>query len=498
MDKKLSLFENFAVYAENKCREYSLTLCASLIFGFLAHMYAFTNKLVNADETSALFGKGATVTSGRWGLEITSWFLPDYSMPWIFGLVSVLLLAVSVCMIVSIFEIRSPLLCLGLSGTIMAFPALVGNFSFMFTSASYAMAIIAAVASVWLFERGGKWRAVLAVLLLAFSLGVYQAYISVASSFFVLLLFKRLMDADSRAKDVLIRGIKYVAMLLVSLVVYYAVTFTVESIAGSGYQEYEVMAQTGLVRSLLLAYSSFVRTAVSGYFGYVNSTLSMLAHLLCALVIVVGLGSLILPQRDKGKTLLTIALVIIYPLSVNCIYLIASVDIIHSLVLFGFISVYVFTAMVADRVSGDPLLLRDAAVLALSVILAGSIFYANKIYLKMYLQYENAYAFYNTLMAEVMDTPGFNSDTVVDFVGSDAGGIKVFDEIDSSMLTGPNEELVNIYTRVDFIRYYLGLDLYSYMEDEIYADWFYEMPSYPDEGSIVMREQENRIIVKFS
>lgn len=498
MDKNLSLFENLSLYAEKKCREYSITLCSSLIFGFMAHMYAFTNKLVNADEISALFGKGATVTSGRWGLEMTSWLLPDYSMPWIFGLVSVVLLAVSVCMIVSLFQIRSPLLRICLSGSIMAFPALVGNFSFMFTSASYAMAILAAVASVWLFERGGKLRALFSVLLLAFSLGVYQAYISVASSFFVLLMFKALMDKGSSAKAVFLRGIKYVAMLLVSLGLYYALTFIVEAVAGSGYQEYEVIAGAGLVRSILLAYSSFVRTAVSGYFGYVNGTFPMLAHLLCALVIVVGLGSLILPQRDKGKTLLTLALILIYPLSVNCIYLIASVDIIHSLVLFGFISVYVFTAMVADRVSGEPILLRDAAVIALSVILASSIFYANKIYLKMYLQYENAYAFYNTLMAEVMETPGFNSETVVDFVGSDVGGIKVFDEIDSSQLTGPNEELVNIYTRVDFIRYYLGLDLYSYMEDEIYADWYYDMPSYPDEGSIVMREEENRIIVKFS
>ena len=163
MDKNLSLFENLSLYAEKKCREYSITLCSSLIFGFMAHMYAFTNKLVNADEISALFGKGATVTSGRWGLEMTSWLLPDYSMPWIFGLVSVVLLAVSVCMIVSLFQIQSPLLCICLSGSIMAFPALVGNFSFMFTSASYAMAILAAVASVWLFERGGKLRALFSV-----------------------------------------------------------------------------------------------------------------------------------------------------------------------------------------------------------------------------------------------------------------------------------------------------------------------------------------------
>lgn len=498
MENKNSLFEALALAAAEKAKEYALPLTASFVFGFLTHMYAFTNKLVNADEISALFTKGATVTSGRWGLELTGYLLPDYSMPWIFGLISVALLAVSVCLIISIFSVKSPLLQLGLSGCVMSFPALVGNFSFMFTSASYALAILAAVASVWFFERRGKLNAVIAVLLLSFSLGVYQAYISIASSFFVLLMFSRLMDEDSSAKEVFRRGVSYVLMLLVTLGIYYVLTFAVEHFAGSGYQEYEVMAKDGLLKSLLLAYTSFVRIVISGYFGYVNSTLSVAAHIVCGLVVFLALGYLVPPKKDKAKTLLAVALVAVYPLSVNCIYLIASVDIIHSLVLFGFISLYVFAAMAAGKLQQHGLL-RDAAALSLAVILISNVFFANRIYLKMHLQYENAFAFYNTLMAQVMETPGFNSDTVVDFVGNEAGGIKVFDEIDSSHLTGPNDELVNIYTRVDFIRYYLGLDLYAYMEDVILnSDWYKAMPSYPDEGSIVMRPEENRIIVKFS
>ena len=61
-----------------------------------------------------------------------------------------------------------------------------------------------------------------------------------------------------------------------------------------------------------------------------------------------------------------------------------------------------------------------------------------------------------------------------------------------------NDDLVNIYTRVDFMKYYMGVDLYSYREDLIYADWYDEMPSYPDPGSIMMRSDENRIIIKLN
>ena len=81
-------------------------------------------------------------------------------------------------------------------------------------------------------------------------------------------------------------------------------------------------------------------------------------------------------------------------------------------------------------------------------------------------------------------------------MGSDAWGVKKIEEIDTEKLTGPNDDLVNIYTRVDFMKYYMGIDLYSYREDTIYADWYDEMPSYPDPGSIMMRPEENRIIIK--
>lgn len=499
MDKNYSLFEFLAEYLGGKIRKYALPLVSALVFGLLAHGYAFTNKLLNADEISALFTKGATITSGRWGLVLSSYVLPDYSMPWIFGLISLVLIACAACLIVSVFEIKRPLLQAALAGAILSFPALVGNFSFMFTSSAYAVAILCAAASVWFFEKGGRIRRVLSVLLLALAMGIYQAYLSVASGLFVLLMLKRLMDDDSSVKEVILKGLSYVAMLLISLGFYYAVTYVVELCSESGYQEYEVYAKAGFFKSLRLAYTSFIRSFTDGYFGFVNSKLSAAVHVLLGAGSVLGLLRCLTARKQGLKLVLGLVLLAIFPLSLNCIYLIASVDIIHSLVLFSFICVYVLAAMVADRVElGRHICLRDVSALALAVIIMGNIFYANKIYLKMQLQYENAYAFYNTLMAQIMDTPGFEEGTVIDFVGNDASGIKVFEEIDSSQLTGPNDELVNIYTRVDFIRHYLGLDLYAYMEDIIYADWFYELPSYPDEGSIIMRPGEPRIIIKFS
>ena len=79
-------------------RDWQTPFCSALIAGLLAHGYAFTNKLLNHDEIESLFGKGATVTSGRWGLELVKVLFPDWSMPWIYGILSLLLISAAACL----------------------------------------------------------------------------------------------------------------------------------------------------------------------------------------------------------------------------------------------------------------------------------------------------------------------------------------------------------------------------------------------------------------
>lgn len=496
MKNNQSLFERAAAWLAGMARRFALPIMSELVCGLAAHMFAFSNKLINADETAALFSKGATLTSGRWGLELSKLLFPDVSMPWIYGVISLLCIAAAAAVVVDVFDIKNRLSQALIGGSFGVFPALTGNFCYMFTSSAYALAILLAVAAVWLFSRGGARRNVAGCAALAISLGVYQGYIAIAASLCVLLLIKRLMDADSTAREVLRRGVAYLGLLIASLAVYYAVTFAVESTIDSGYQNYDVTSGDGLVKSIVTAYSAFVRTFVSGYFGYVNSAPSMVAHLVCAALIVYVLLENLLRRKNTAKAILMFVLVIVYPLSVNCIYLIASVDIIHSLVLMSFVSFYVFTALAAERAEKGRAV-RDIASLSLICVIASNIFFANKVYLKMYLEYENAYAYYNTLMAQIMDTPGFSQYTVVDIVGNTDTGVTHFPELDTGGFTGPNEDLVNTYTRVSFVKYYLGLDLYMYREDKILnADWYEDMPCYPAEGSIVYREDDNRIVVK--
>ena len=496
--KNSSLIEALFAKLEKLSKEYAVPFLSAFLCGMLAHGYAFFNKLLNADETAALFSKGADITSGRWGLAVSSYLFPDASMPWIYGLVSILLLSAAACITVRIFRIKSRVLQALSAGAITVFPAQTGTFCFMYTSAPYALAVLLTVAAVYLCAEGKWGKYILACALMAFALLIYQAYISIAASYFVILLIIKTVDGEE-ISGIFKSALKYFSLLLLTLGVYLAATYLVKLVGGNGYQEYEVFAEGGILRRILTAYSSFVKVFVKGYFGFVPTKLSGLAHIVCALAVAFSLFAVCAKQEDRKRLLFLAGLLVIFPLSVNCLYLIASVNIIHSVSQFGFVSVYVLAAAAADRFMRDrTLCLRDAVIASLSLIIIGNVFFANEIYLKMALEYENAYAFYDSLMAQVMSAPGFNENTVIDIVGNEHRGEYSQTKIDTHGLTGPNDNLIDIYTRCDFIRNYLGQEHYIYREDIIWIDWFYDMPTYPDPGSVVLRPEDNRVVIKLS
>lgn len=133
-------------------------LLSALVFGFLAHGFAFTNKLVNHDEVQCLFSKGATLVSGRWGLGALDSVFPNVSMPWIYGVITIALLAISVCFLVSVLRIRCKWMQVLAAGLVLTFPSLTGTFGYLFTSSSYGAAFLLAVGSVWLLQnRSGRY-----------------------------------------------------------------------------------------------------------------------------------------------------------------------------------------------------------------------------------------------------------------------------------------------------------------------------------------------------
>lgn len=477
-----------------------LPFLAALVFGLAAHMFAFANKLVNADEIESLFGKGATVTSGRWGLEAVKLIFPDYSMPWLYGLVSLILLAVSVCLIVRLFEIKSPLMRVLLAGMIVAFPSQTGTFCFMFTSAPYALAFLFAVLAAYLGCRGGRWKSAAAVVLLALSLGIYQAYIALTASLMLLYAVMLCLDGEQCLAAVARFLLRALVIGLAALAVYAAVTAAVFSLTGAEFNDYvrENANSAGLLGRVRMAYDFFVYYFTYREYALITSEFSRWAHIVLMALIAAGTVYAAVRKLRAGAAaegVLLLVLTALVPLAVNMVFLSMSKESIHTLVIYSFVAVYILAAMLTERlVCGAALwqrAARDAVYVILAAVLLGNVYFANEVYLEMYLEYENAYSFYSVLLSRAENTEGFTAGTKLAVIGRQDNAVTRFDDkIDLGYITGPSRGLINAYSRENFIRRYLGSNIPLATADECDAlaatAEFAAMEEYPYYGSIKM------------
>lgn len=496
--ERRSLYEAVMSKAGSAILEHKVPLAATWIVGLLAHMFMFTNKLLNHDEIVFLFGKGATLESGRWMLAATELIFPNVSMPWIYGVIALAITSLAVCLIIRLLDIRSKYLQALLAGLIVSFPAQTSIFCFMFTSAPYALAFLGSVLSVYIHIRGSLKSLLAGSAVLALTLGIYQGYIAVASSLYIILMIQALLKGEPAGK-VFKDGLRYAAALLAALGLYYAVTLVICRFSGTELLSYGYSGNSILFR-VLLAYSSFLRTLFSGYFGYVNGTLSVLAHVVC---IAAGAWLVIryfIVQKSAPELALAAVCAVLLPLSINALYLIAQTGIISTWTQYSFVCVYVLLAVIFDRFC-ENVHLRDVVCAALTAVVVINIFFANKVYLKLFMDYENAFAYYTVLASDIKKSPDYSENKRVCIAGTADDGVQTSDELGLGLFTGPANDLINVYSKELFIKNYIGsdIDMVAFEEYKLRSEIeslpeYKAMPAYPAEGSIA--EIDGYLVVK--
>ena len=471
-----------------RLRENRLPFFSALLFGLLAHGFQLLNKIPVDDDLPSMWNKGATTVSGRYGLELLRLVLPDFSMPWLWGLLSLLFLALALCLVVKLFHIRSRVLQLLLAGIFAAFPAETATLAYMYTAAPYALALLLTVLGVWVFAGGKRGRWILAPLLIAFSCSVYQCYFAFASSFCVILMVQRLAEGED-ARTVLLEGLRLLGMLLLALAVYGLSVLIAFRLLGLPLLDEVVNSRQSLPLRAAVAYSAWLKTLFKGYFAYVWSKPLLLCHLLLLVCAAASLA-----RRLHGRALADLLVLglclFLFPLSCYCLYLLVDNSYIHSLVLYPFASLYVLCAVLLDEGGPRPALtLQRAASLALALILAGQIVFANAFTLYAKLQFEQSKAMYTAILAQVCDTEGFDEHSRLALVGeAPAARTELEGYFPFAQLQLPGVNITDPLQAEPLIRNYLGCDLPFADEAERAAvaetAEYAAMPVWPYAGSV--------------
>ena len=529
MEKKLySPIEVLGCLNRKITREMKLAFVSAIVSGLIAHGFFLTNKIPLFDDAASPFGVGGTFNHGRWFLAILSrcvhlFWGNTYSLSWLLGIISIVLIAFSSCLIINMFSIHNSILITSISVLMVVFPVVTATFGYMYTSAYYFVALFMTVMAVWLTARY-KWGCFAGGTLLMLGLGIYQAFFPIAIVLFLLLIMFELVD-NVELKEVWKHIGKYIATLGVGMVMYFIMNKLFIMIINASLTSYQGIDTMGhvtvkdLYRGIVNAYSSFIHLMIADNMGLSVSVVLRVSLFLMVILSIIILGKLVFLQIKEiiAKCLFSVA-ILLYPIAVNFIYIMCCSEgaFVYSLMLYSSIFFFIFPLILFDKYEQKYASERLGTILQWVVIFLNVIviFYYigfdNITYSKASLIQQQVDTYCNTLVTQIKSVDGYTDDYPIILV-QDREKDGIFDFSDASMVEV--EEYNNIFlnpyggTMKNWIRDYSFEYYFKYrmgfatkLDKDVSQinnmNEIKQMPCYPQSGSI--KVIDNQIVVKLS
>lgn len=500
------------------------TFCSAILIGLLAHGYVFVNKFSYRDDIHMQDGVGATFSSGRWGLGICQKLVTffgggTFSLPWFNGIVSLLFLAVTAILLVRLFDVRNRFIGSLIAGVIVTFPAMTVLYSLMFTSFYYTFAIMISVLAVYLIEM---WKrpvlsSVAAICMIAFSIGIYQAYIGFpVCCFLICYLLHLLGGKEETLKEQLFRALWYAGILVGGLVCYlignkvFLALLHIELTDYQGIGSMYDMSITRIIRNVIAAYANFFlnhdQTTV-----HTNVFVEKMRYMhILSLVLLAVLGGILLYRLIKQKRykegVLAVLVAMVFPLGVNLVY-VMNASYMYQLMLHAKCMTFVLLFVLLEK-GGFLEKGKVAFALRWLTLLLGVYmcvfysYYANRCYQQAQVAQSRTIAWMTTLETQIKSQDGFSDSMQIAYLNEPCNSDLTYivdSEFSNVELMGFTLDLRFYNSWRDFMKFWTGFHMNEV--DETTYEMLREdpviqaMPHYPNAGSI--RIVDDIVVVNF-
>lgn len=476
------------------------------LFGALSYLYLFTNLVNNNDMIACTpWGYGTGLSSGRWMLYLLGetvdslWGL--WNVPIFNGILALGLLALASAVLARLLGLQNKKLCFCLAAITVSVPPIASMMFFAFTIHYYMLALLLMVCAAYLLTKRGWLRFAAAVVLIACSTGIYQAYLPYLAALLLLRLVYLCLQPETKAKSVFLTALQYLAALVLSYVLYWGLLRVFLYATHTQLSSYQSIDQMGALRLSALpsliknVYLHFLLLPVREYHSFNATGVVRLALLLCF-----GLSAafLLLHRHEKRKALLLCLFLLLLPLAANAIEVIAPESELYTRMTLGLISVFYLPLLLAEQTRFSRAGIRRLLSAALAVLLlVTALNYAwqnNGNYLATAYANEKAENYFTTMLTRARSLEGYREDMQIVFVGktiNDAAFRDNWNEtpFNYSAQTNAKEQL-NQYSRSMLIMNYLGYYCREITPEEAarYAEVIAQMETYPNDGSLCLAD----------
>ena len=499
--------------------------CSVILFGIMAHGFAFFNRLSVHDNSHCLFDLGATYEVNRWGLGILYRLMvfttKTYSLPFFNGFMSVVFIGISAMILMDIFEVKSKLIAVIIGGLMVVYPMVTSVFSFMFTSWPYFMGLVFGFQAARVLSRKICVKnVIISALWMALCLSFYQAFLGVVVTIFLLKMLVDVIDGktDSVAAYA-ISGVSYLIELGLSLGIWAIIAKFFRTIKHMELNDYKGWGEPYNIAKFPARLSEAITSFLSFRMEGINALryLRMLSLLIFLLTVIMIAMLLIKSQAKLAVKLSSIVGALLLPVSMTVVYLLSTSDMfqVSTLMIYAEVFVYIIPLILLERLDGfsnqmvSKLSQAIAALMILctTVVTIGYVYLDNGAYNKAAIYQEQAVVYMTALMANIKSSEGFKDDMDVVFVGfnnvedSTINEVASKEELDGIQLEkyyNSLEEMINYGVNVQFMRDHLGIgNEHIIIDDDGEYSQLPEvkaMPVYPNEGGIAV--VDGMVIVK--
>ena len=359
------------------------------------------------------------------------------------------------------------------SGLLVSFPALASTFAYVFTMDGYMLALFLAVLAV-LFTAKYPRGYLAGAVCLAFSMGIYQAYLPftiLLCVYKILLYFMEEKGWKEKAKYVC----HYLGMGIAGGVLYYVILQILLKLQGKvldTYQGINSMEQMGSGMGILATikemYVDFLAFTVHGNV-LVNNIFSLAACIiLVATVVFLVIRSMIWRKWWKNPAFFVIMILlgISMPLLTNVILLISPNLTYHLLMRYQWVLYLILMTAFADRYTAEESrtdVVLQWAALCTAVVLVFDYGISDNIgYSNLEKKYEKTYAYCVRLLDRIEQTPGYYQGIPIALVG-----VIGYDEFPTTDITGKVTDGM-IGLSGDYL-IYKGADYQAFMQNYLGA-----------------------------
>ena len=394
--------------------QWKVCFLVGLIVGLFAHLYKITNWLPNWDSLVFRCDSQNMVGLGRWFLGVVCSPSSFYDLPFLNGIIAIIFHALGAVCICRILNVEKNITAGLIGAVIVSFPTVTSVMMYNYVADGYAIAFfLSTLAAFYITKEKPKY--ILSALLICFSTGIYQAYITVTIMLVLLKLIDEIIYYNASFKSIMKKSLYMLLTGLLGVVLYSVIlkvilgVFSAELLSYQGINETMELSKIDITGSLYSIKKTFIKCFFDTSKG-IN-----LYFLLNAFVLIFTIShyAKYIVLNKLYKRPINIFMVVI--LSIMLIFgagalafINATIDY-HNLMLMGYSVFYMFFLILYER-GADALkkhtIFKCWAVLLIGiVIIINQVVIANVSYHKAQISYEKSYGVLMRIANRIEETP---------------------------------------------------------------------------------------------